>query len=155
KGSVGQVLFCCPVTRVLGAALVRRSFFFWDVDSLEFLGPVDQARGKQLKFLTLSAEKGTLSMTDERITDTLASQPEWHFIHAGKELGPFSLGQLIEKTVAGDIDDDDLVKQTGGLWTKAHEFNFLREAHADCRRQCRQQPLLKDSKDFTSQGPLT
>ena len=51
----------------------------------------------------------------------------FYVIHAGIELGPFSLGELAEQAVAGKIDADDLVKQTGGLWMKARELPALQE----------------------------
>jgi hypothetical protein len=38
-----------------------------------------------------------------------------------------SLAELIAKAGDGEIEADDLVKQTGGLWTKAREFAFLQE----------------------------
>ena len=52
---------------------------------------------------------------------------EWYYIHAGHELGPFSLGELVEKVVVGKIDGDDLVKQGGGLWTRAREVEGLKQ----------------------------
>jgi tetratricopeptide (TPR) repeat protein len=92
-------------------------------------------------------------MTDDRITvlpvlaATARSDAEWHVIHAGQEVGPLMLADLIERAVAGEIETDDLVKQTGGLWTKACEFRFLRDARADGDRQRRQQCLAFDAKE--------
>lgn len=80
-------------------------------------------------------------MADERITGmpvaaaASGSDAGWHVIHAGKEFSPMSLAELVEKAVAGEIEADDLVKKTGGLWTKASDFDFLR-----------QQFLLRDSR---------
>jgi tetratricopeptide (TPR) repeat protein len=56
-----------------------------------------------------------------------AGVAEWHVIHDGKELGPMSLAGLTEKAGAGEIQADDLIKQTGGLWTKAQDFGFLQQ----------------------------
>ncbi len=72
-------------------------------------------------------------MADERITalpiTTAASvtDTEWRVIRAGKELGPMSLTELVGKAFLGEVGADDLVKQTGGLWTKARDFGFLQE----------------------------
>ncbi len=73
-------------------------------------------------------------MADERITAlptaTAASvtDTEWRVIRAGKELGPMSLAtELVGKAFLGEVGADDLVKQTGGLWTKARDFGFLQE----------------------------
>jgi tetratricopeptide (TPR) repeat protein len=71
--------------------------------------------------------------SDERITAlpapaaTLRCDAEWHVIHGGKEVGPLSLAELVGKAALGDIEADDLVKQAGGLWTKARDFRFLRQ----------------------------
>jgi len=73
--------------------------------------------------------------------ETSASGAEWHVIRAGKELGPLSLAELVKRAGAKEIGDDDLVKQTGSLWTEARNFGFLR-----------QQFLLNDSVDEASQG---
>jgi tetratricopeptide (TPR) repeat protein len=81
----------------------------------------------------LDQEKESFPLFDERITalpvaaDTPSSVAEWHVIHEGKELGPLSLAALGDKAVAGEIDANDLVKQTGGLWTKARDFGFLQQ----------------------------
>ena len=56
-----------------------------------------------------------------------ASDAEWHVIHAGKELGPLSLGALVEKAATGEIEADDLVKKTGGMWTKARDVGPLHQ----------------------------
>src|ERR1700683_1878889 len=60
-------------------------------------------------------------------TSTISGKPEWHVIHSGKELGPFSFDELIGKAASGEIGAGDLAKQTGGLWTQASEFGFLQE----------------------------
>src|SRR5260370_21196077 len=88
--------------------------------------------------------------TDDRITASPVAAPtptpiaEWHVIHAGQEVGPLSLAALVEKAVVGDVEADDLVKQTGGLWTKASDFRFLRDARTDGDRQRRQPFPVKD-----------
>jgi hypothetical protein len=85
--------------------------------------------------------------TDERITAlpvaaaTAAGDDEWHVIHAGKEVGPLSLAELVGKAALGEIDGDDLVKKADGLWTKARDFGFLQ-----------QQFLLKGSGKEASPG---
>jgi tetratricopeptide (TPR) repeat protein len=71
-------------------------------------------------------------MAEERFSDLAgiiaeSSGTEWHVIHAGQELGPFSLGELVEQAVIGRIGPDDLVKQTAGLWTKARDVGPLQE----------------------------
>jgi tetratricopeptide (TPR) repeat protein len=72
-------------------------------------------------------------MADEYITSqppparSPASDARWQVIHAGNELGPLSLVELAEKVVAGEIDADDLVKETGGLWTKVRDVGLLRQ----------------------------
>jgi hypothetical protein len=71
-------------------------------------------------------------MAEERFSDlpgiiAESSGAAWHVIRAGKELGPFSLGELVEQAVIGRIGPDDLVKQTGGLWTKARDVGPLQE----------------------------
>ncbi len=76
-------------------------------------------------------------MIDERIKalPVAAVDParnaEWHVINAGKEIGPLTLAELIENAANGEIEADDLVKQTGGLWTKAREYCFLRDAREE------------------------
>jgi tetratricopeptide (TPR) repeat protein len=86
-------------------------------------------------------------MTDERFT---SSQPfsfnstgnaEWYVIHGGTELGPLTLAELVEKAAAREIEPDDLVKQTGGLWTPARDIGLLQ-----------QQFLLKESKNKATGG---
>jgi tetratricopeptide (TPR) repeat protein len=72
-------------------------------------------------------------MPDERITSwqpiaaSSGNDAEWHAIHAGKELGPLSLAELVEKAVAGEIEPDDLVKNADGLWAKARDIDFLQQ----------------------------
>ena len=56
-----------------------------------------------------------------------ASEADWHVIQSGKELGPFSLAELVEKAIAEEFGADDLIKQTGGLWTKARDSDFLEQ----------------------------
>jgi len=77
-----------------------------------------------------------------------ASEPEWHVIRAGKELGPLLFAELVEKAVTGEIKADDLVKQTGGLWTKARDFGFLQEQFLlmDSREEARQEGLDQVAK---------
>jgi hypothetical protein len=58
---------------------------------------------------------------------TPASDAGWHVIHAGVEIGPMSLAELIGKAALGEIDPDDLVKKGGGLWTKARDVAFLQQ----------------------------
>jgi len=71
-------------------------------------------------------------MTDERLATLPMAAPasmtvDQHFIiHAGQELGPFSLAELVGKAVLGEIQAKDLVKSNGGLWTKANEFDILK-----------------------------
>jgi hypothetical protein len=57
---------------------------------------------------------------------TSANGAEWHVICAGKDVGPLSIAELIEKANAGKIAGDDLVRQCGGLWTVASTLGFLR-----------------------------
>jgi tetratricopeptide (TPR) repeat protein len=69
-------------------------------------------------------------MTDDHFTaspSNIGSNAGWHVIHSGKELGPFTLDVLVEKAATGEIAANDLVKQAGGLWTKASDFEFLQE----------------------------
>jgi hypothetical protein len=72
-------------------------------------------------------------MTDERITAlpvaAATSTPiaEWYVIHAGEELGPLSLAELVGKAAIGEIAADDLVKKTGDLWAKASNFDVLQQ----------------------------
>ncbi len=95
--------------------------------------------------------------TDDRITASPVAAPtptpiaEWHVIHAGQEVGPLSLAALVEKAVVGDVEADDLVKQTGGLWTKASDFRFLRDARTDGDRQRRQPFPVKDYREEARQ----
>jgi hypothetical protein len=78
------------------------------------------------------SEKGTIYMAEDRVAVlplTATAPPnsaEWYIISAGKEFGPFSLAELIEKALVGKIGADDLVKQSGGLWAMARTFGFLR-----------------------------
>jgi hypothetical protein len=72
--------------------------------------------------------------TDDRVTSSVhlvsgafGSGAEWHVIHAGKEIGPLSLAELVGKAALREIDPDDLVKTTCGLWTKAREMALLRQ----------------------------
>ena len=72
-------------------------------------------------------------MADARITALPlsvakpSSDAEWYVIHAGKEVGPLALAELVGKAAVGEINPDDLVKQPGGLWTKARDLSFLQE----------------------------
>src|SRR5258708_5539149 len=98
------------------------------------------------------------AMAEERIT-TLptataisTTEAEWYVIHGGEELGPLSLAALVEKAVAGDIEADDLVKQTGGLWTKASDLRFIQDARTDGDRQRRQLFPVKDSMQDAREG---
>ena len=83
--------------------------------------------------------------TDARITArplAVAMSPndgEWYVIHAGKEVGPLSLAELIGKAAVREIEANDLVKKTGGLWQKAGDIDFLQ-----------QQFLLKQSRSEPS-----
>lgn len=73
-------------------------------------------------------------MADQRITSSQpdtwapttasACDAEWYVIHAGQERGPFSFAELVGKAALGEIAADDLVKQTGGLWTKGAILTF-------------------------------
>jgi hypothetical protein len=56
------------------------------------------------------------------------SRGEWHFIHAGEEVGPIELPELIEKAAYGEIEADDLVRQTDGPWSKARDLLYLQGA---------------------------
>ena len=75
--------------------------------------------------------KAHRELGDERTTAlphasaTLEREAEWHVVHGGNELGPLSVAEMVEKADAGEIEADDLVKQTGGSWTKARDHDFL------------------------------
>jgi hypothetical protein len=70
-------------------------------------------------------------MIDERYSTRPGSAPaseadaEWWFIHYGMQLGPFSLGRLVELALVGRIEADDMVRQGNGFWTKAREVPCL------------------------------
>jgi hypothetical protein len=86
-----------------------------------------------LRVTRRSQRKEGHPMPDERITSwqpiaaSSGNDAEWHAIHAGKELGPLSLAELVEKAVAGEIEPDDLVKNADGLWAKARDIDFLQQ----------------------------
>jgi hypothetical protein len=93
----------------------------------------------------------------------LATGGDWYVIHAGQELGPLSLAELVGMAALGEIAADDLVKKTGGLWTKARDFGFLQQQFVpkQCREEASAAPgaslftnlglqfLLKQSKEET------
>jgi hypothetical protein len=56
------------------------------------------------------------------------SRGEWHFIHDGQQVGPISPPELIEKAAFGEIEADDLVRQTDGPWSKARDVLYLQGA---------------------------
>jgi tetratricopeptide (TPR) repeat protein len=95
------------------------------------------------------AERSSLS--DERIAALPAaaaaseSGAEWRAIRAGNELGPVSLAELVEMAANGEIGADDLVKNHGGLWTKASEFGWLHQQFAlrDSREEARRQAIIR------------
>jgi ribosomal protein S27E len=90
--------------------------------------------GKPVKEPSTEAEKcPTAPVNAEHIKPhtvlaaTPTNVPEWHAIHAGQEIGPFAVAELVGKAALGEIEADDLVKRTGGLWAKARELAFLQQ----------------------------
>lgn len=71
-------------------------------------------------------------MPTELITASLFRVPPpknetgWHVIHDGKEIGPLTQDALVEMAETGRIEQDDLVREVGGEWTKASEVAILR-----------------------------
>ena len=62
------------------------------------------------------------SPTPGALDYSFSCHAEWYVIHAGQERGPFSFAELVGKAALGEIAADDLVKQTGGLWTKGARY---------------------------------
>jgi hypothetical protein len=93
------------------------------------------------------APSASRHLEDEHITalpvaaTTSATDGEWYVIRAGKEVGPLSLAELVGKAAMGEIEADDLVKLSDGLWTKARGVGFLQ-----------QQFLLANFRKKPSQG---
>jgi len=111
-------------------------------------GNRSQPRASSPPDQSILSERTGVPIAEERITSSLApnassraGEADWYVIHTGREIGPFSLVELIAKAVAGEIDANDLVKETGGLWTKASNVDSLQ-----------QQFLLRMSKGEPTQG---
>jgi GYF domain 2 len=97
---------------------------------------LDKAENKSAPVAPTATENRiseTKPIFDERVSDSpdgTAAPVDggaWYVIHAGQELGPLSLGEIVEGALIGKIKADDLVKQKGGLWTKAGDVSFLRD----------------------------
>jgi hypothetical protein len=81
-------------------------------------------------------KKRKMQMSDERVSGSLGERlagiiagtkdTGWRIIQGGKEVGPFSDFEMVEKAAAGQLAVEDLVKQGDGLWTKAREVAILR-----------------------------
>lgn len=59
-----------------------------------------------------------------------AKSNEWHVMHAGVEVGPLTRDALIEMAETGRIDENDLVMERGGQWTKACDVPILQRQFA-------------------------
>jgi tetratricopeptide (TPR) repeat protein len=102
-------------------------------ESVSFAANADRPPENEKGSIFFGPGKEPRPLADERITSQphAASSPannnEWHIIHAGKQLGPLSLIEVVTKAVVGEIAADDLVRQANGMWAKARDYNFLQQ----------------------------
>jgi hypothetical protein len=89
-------------------------------------------------------------LTPARRLASTAGIGEWFIIQAGREYGPFTIGELVEQVVIGNIKADDLITNENGFWNRACEFDFLRGHLPQQEPPQQQTPSKPASSEYVS-----